>query len=355
MSDASSAPKKHPWDPIVAWFTGVMQWVLSTKPARAFLRYQEHHGPMLADSVTYRTLFSIFAGVFLGFAIAGLWLAGNQDAMDALVATLGTAIPGLVGDGGLIDPDDLVQPLTLSLAGAFALVGLIGAAIGAIRSLRIALRTVSDESDDKTFFLWLTLRDLGLALGFGLALAAAAAVTFLSTTALNVVFDWLGLSTRSWMYQGGSQAISILVIFAIDTAVVAVMFRLLSGLKPNARSLWSGAIIGGVGLTVLQVLSSLFVGGAKSNPLLASFGSLIALLLWINFSAQVILIAFSYIVTGVEEQTDRVKARYGAQSIAERNVKRAERKVANAAAELESARAQAAKARPVATEASAGS
>src|SRR6478752_4026853 len=89
----------------------LVAWVLSTKPARAFLLYQERHGAMLADSVTYRTLFSVFAGVFLGFAVAGLWLAGNRDAMDALVETVDRAIPGLVGEDALIDPADLVQPL----------------------------------------------------------------------------------------------------------------------------------------------------------------------------------------------------------------------------------------------------
>src|SRR3954453_9617600 len=82
-------------------------WVLSTKPVRAFLLYQEHHGPMLADSVTYRVLFSVFACVFLGFALAGIWLAGNDQAMQALVDTLDAAIPGLVGKSGLINPDDL--------------------------------------------------------------------------------------------------------------------------------------------------------------------------------------------------------------------------------------------------------
>jgi membrane protein len=35
---------------------------------------------MLADSVTYRALFSVFAGVLLGFSIAALWLAGNPVA-----------------------------------------------------------------------------------------------------------------------------------------------------------------------------------------------------------------------------------------------------------------------------------
>jgi hypothetical protein len=64
-----------------------------------------------------------------------------------------------------------------------------------------------------------------------------------------------------------------------------------------------------VGLTVLQQLSGLFVGGATSNPLLVTFASLIALLLWLNLSAQVILIAVAYIFTLVREGEDRVRER----------------------------------------------
>ena len=341
----TDAPAAKKGGGLMARVQRIVSWLLSTKPVRSFLLYQEHHGPMLADSVTYRTLFSVFAGVFLGFAIAGLWLAGNPDAMNALVSALGTAIPGLVGKGGIIDPDDLVQPLTLSIAGIFALIGLLGTSIGAITSLRTALRTLADLPDPKTFFLWLILRDFLLALAFGLSLLASAAITFLSTSALGAVFDWLGVDKKSWLYDGGSQVIGVIVIVVINTLIVALMFRILSGLRPDARSLWSGALIGGVGLAVLQLLSSLFIGGAKSNPLLASFGSLVALLIWFNFSAQVILIASAYIITGVDEKHDRVRARYGAVSIAERAVKKAERRAADAGAELTRAREEAAKVR----------
>ena len=128
-------------------------------------------------------------------------------------------------------------------------------------------------------------------------------------------------------------AAQLLVTFVIDTVVIAGLFRVLSGLRPSARSLWSGAILGGIGLTVLQVLSGLFVGGASTNPLLASFGSLIALLIWLNLSSQVVLIASSYIVTGVDDETDRVAAKYGATSAALRRLKRAERRANDAAAE----------------------
>ncbi len=324
---------------VTAYARRVSTWALERKPVRAVLLYQERHGPMLADSVTYRTIFSVFAGLFLGFALGGVWLSGRPDVMRSLIRTLDTAIPGLVGKGALIEPDALVQPITLSIAGVVALIGALGAAIGAIRSLRTAFRELAGQPDDRTFFLWLLLRDLLLAIGFGASLASAAAVTFLSTTALGAVFEWLGVPARAAIHDGATRAVSILVIFAIDTLVIAGMFRVLSGLRPSGRSLWSGALIGGVGLTVLQVLSSLFVGGATSNPLLASFGSFVALLIWINFSSQAILIAGAYIVTGVDEEHDRVAARYGSPTLATRQLHRAERRARIAVADLVEARA----------------
>src|SRR5918993_183318 len=130
---------------IGAWVKRVTAWALARKPVRAFLHFIEHHGPMLADSVTYRTLFSVFAGVFLGFAIGGIWLSGNETAMQALIETIGAAIPGLIGADGLIDPDDLVQPITLSIAGSIALIATIGAAIGAVGSLRKAFRDLGHQ------------------------------------------------------------------------------------------------------------------------------------------------------------------------------------------------------------------
>lgn len=342
---AGKAAKRGLFAGIIAFGTRVTAWALQLKPVRAFLLYLERHGAMLADSVTYRVLFSIFAGVFLGFAVAGVWLSGNPDALEALVETIDAAIPGLFGEGGLIAPSDLVQPLTLSIAGVLALVGLVGAAIGAIGSLRTAFRRLGSQPDDQTFFIWVMLRDLLLAIGFGVAFAAAATVTVFSTTALGTMLGWLGISRHDAVLDASSRFVTIAVTFAIDALLIAVMFRVLSGMRPSARSLWSGALLGAVGLSVLQVLSGLFVGGATSNPLLASFGSLIALLIWLNLSSQVILIAAAYIVTGVDDEHDRVRARFGAPTMAIRRMQRAERRATDAAAELVAAREAAEKER----------
>ncbi|TDN93224.1 YihY/virulence factor BrkB family protein [Microbacterium sp. BK668] len=317
----------------------VTAWALSVKPVRAFLLYSEHRGPMLADSVTYRTLFSVFAGVLLGFSLAALWLSGNPTAWQALIDGVNAAIPGLLGEDGLIDPDDIKAPAGLTVAGILAFVGLVGAGIGAIGSLRAALHILADKVHDDVFWVWVLLRNLLLAIGIGAAFAAAAAVSFVGTAGVNVILGWFGVSENDVLGEIAARVVSIVVVFVLDAVAIAVLFLALSGVKPSARSLWSGAVLGAVGLIILQQLSGLFVGGASSNPLLASFASLIALLLWFNLSAQVILIASAYIITGVEEETDRVKARHGASTFAQRRVRRAEASVRVATEELRHARA----------------
>lgn len=323
-----------------AFLARAVRWVLTLKLVRALLLYSERRGPQLADSITYRTLFSVFAGVLLGFSFAALWLSGNPDAYQALVGAVNSAIPGLIGtDGeGLIDADAIQAPAGLSITGAIATVGLVGAAIGAIGSLRLAIRSIADRTTDDLMFLWVLLRNLGLAIGIGAGLVASAAATILGTAGVGIVTEWLGRPDEGPLEVLLTRVVTIVAVFALDALVIAAAFFLLSGVKPSGRALWSGALLGAVGLTVLQQLSGLFVGGASSNPLLASFASLIALLLWINLSAQVILIASAYIVTGVEEDRDRVRAKYGASTFAQRRVQRAERSVQTAVGELEAAR-----------------
>ncbi|MBD3758856.1 MAG: YihY/virulence factor BrkB family protein [Microbacterium hominis] len=328
----------------------VIAWALSLTPVRAFLRYSERRGSMLADSVTYRTLFSVFAGVLLGFSAAALFLAGNPQAWQALIDAVNNAVPGLVGEDGLIKVSAIDAPAGVTVAGVIAVIGLVGAAIGAIGSLRNAMRTICDQTHDDVPFWLVMLRNLALAVGVGGALLASAVATMLGTAGLGIVAGWLGLAEGDPAVEWGSRFLALGVTFVLDAVAVAVLFRMLSGVRPAAKSLWIGALLGAVGLTVLQQLSGLFVGGATSNPLLATFASLIALLLWINLSAQVILIATSFIYTLDVENADRVRTRFGATTFAQRRVRQAENAVALASAELNAARTAEAEEREAARE-----
>ncbi|WP_067198613.1 YihY/virulence factor BrkB family protein [Microbacterium sp. XT11] len=323
---STDTPQKDTARPgVVARLSGaVIRWALSLRPVRAALLYTERRGPMLADSVTYRALFSVFAGVLLGFSVAALWLSGDPVAWKAIVAAVENAVPGLLGDDGVVDPSDLRQPLSLSIAGAVSSIGLIGAALGAIGSLRTAVRVIVGTAHDDVLWVWVVLRNLLLAIGIGASFVLSAFLTIAGRIGIRWLASLIGLDEDSALAEWSVRLLSLVLVFALDTALIAAVFRLLSGLSVSARTLWTGAIIGGAGLLVLQELSGLFVGGASSNPLLASFASLLALLIWLNFSAQVMLFACAYIATAHEESTDRVRARFGATTFQARRLQRAE-------------------------------
>lgn len=318
----------------------ITAWALERRPVRAFLRYSERSGAQLADSVTYRALFSVFAGVLLGFSFAAIWLSDNPDAWRSLVGAVDAAIPGLVGEDGLVDVGAIDAPAGFTVAGIIALVGLVGAAIGAIGSLRVALRTLADNVRDDVLFVWVLLRNLLLAVAIGGGFVLSAGATFAGTAFVGTILDWLGI-TQGPMATIATQSVSIVVVFLLDMAVVALAFVSLSGVHAHPGALWSGAFIGALGLTVLQQLSGLFVSGAGSNPLLASFAALIALLLWLNLSAQVILLAGTWIIVSERERTDRVRERFGSPTFALRRVRQAEDAVRVASEELDNARAAA--------------
>jgi membrane protein len=330
-TDASDRSQRPP-------IARVITWALQRKPLRAFLLYSEHRGPMLADSITYRLLCAVFAAVLLGFSIAALWLSGNAAAWQALIDAVNSVVPGLVGEEGLVDPSDISAPAGLSVTGILSSIGLLGAAIGSVGQVRSALRSLADQPNEDIFIVWALLRNLAIALGVGVALVLAAGVTFLGTALVDVVGGWFGVSGDHPLAWWGTWLASTVVVFVLDTLVIAVMFVVLSGVKASARALWSGALIGGVGLVVLQQLSGLFVGGARANPLLASFAALIALLLWFNLSSQVVLISAAYILTGIEDERDRVRSRYGASTFLARRVQRSEIALEAAKVELDRAR-----------------
>ena len=152
----TETPTDSPARPgLVARITGpLIAWALARRPVRAALLYSERRGPMLADSVTYRALFSVFAGVLLGFSIAALWLAGNPAALQAIIDAVEAAVPGLIGEEGVIDPDALRAPASFSIAGIISLIALVGAALSAISSLRTAVRVLAGTLQDDILWIW---------------------------------------------------------------------------------------------------------------------------------------------------------------------------------------------------------
>ena len=301
--------------------------------------------PCSSDSITYRSLFSVFAGVLLGFSFAAIWLRDNPAAWQSLVEAVDAAIPGLVGEDGLVDVSAIEAPAGLTVAGIIALVALVGAAIGAIGSLRVAIRTLADRVHDDVFFVWVLLRNLLLAIAIGGGFVLSAGATFVGTSFVGAVLDWAGI-TQDDFATIATRSVSIVVVFLLDMARRRARLRHAerrAGASPaRCGRAPSSERSGSPSSSSCRDSSSRARG---SNPLLATFASLIALLLWLNLSAQVILLASTWIIVSEREHVDRVRERFGSPTFVLRRVRQAEDAVRVATEELEHARADAEKER----------
>ncbi|MCU1447102.1 YihY/virulence factor BrkB family protein [Cryobacterium sp.] len=273
--------------------------VMESRPVRVYTHFGQSRGPVLAAGMAYQAIFAIFAALWLVFSVAGLWLAGNPALMEQLFVLINQSVPGLIGEGGVVDPNTLVDTGALSWSSAIALVGLLATTLGWLDTTSQAVRGIFGMGQETTFFVLVKLRELGLGLLFGLALVLSAVISILSTEALRWFLGLLGQGTDSFWFIASTQGVALLIVLIIDTITLAALFRVLSHVRIPLRNLLVGSLLGAVALGVLKVLGASLLGGAARNPLLAGFAVIIGLLIWFNLTSTVTLISASWIAVGM--------------------------------------------------------
>jgi membrane protein len=274
------------------------------KPVRVFTHFTSRRGPILAAGLSYQAIFSVFAAFWAVFAVAGLVISANPELREALFDVIGTSVPGLInrGSGGAIDPADLLSSGVLGWTGAIAIVVSLFTALGWLSSSRDAVRDIAELAAPPTNFLLLRLKDLGLAVAFGVALIVSAALSLGSTSALDTLFGWWGVDPDSTAAIISVRIVGLVLAFILDVVVLAALYRVLAGVPIPPRPLWQGALLGAAALGVLKALGSVLLGGASSNPLIASFAVIVGLLIWFNLVCTVILLGAAWVVVSAREQ-----------------------------------------------------
>ncbi len=278
------------------------RWVEALRPYRVYINYSHSDGNLRAAGMGYQSLFAVFAAIWLGFSILGAWLSSDERLFNAMVALVNRLVPGLISSGshtGAISPEQLASATSFGWTGVVAAVGLIWTAIGWLYYTRQAVRAVFGLSRDTTNYVLQKVRDLGLALVFGVLFVLSALVSILSTQALNLLLDVLGLSSDSFWTNAAYRFSGLVVSVALNIVTLGAMFRVMSRVLIPWRNLVFGALLGALVLAGLSALGGLLLGGASKNPLLATFTVFIGLLLWFNLISKVILLSASWIAVGM--------------------------------------------------------
>jgi YihY family inner membrane protein len=230
----------------------------------------------LAALLTYYGFLSIFPLLLLLITVVGLVTGGSASATHRVETSALSQFP-VVGQQLGSNIHELHQRSAVGLV--IGIVGLIWGSQGAIQSGQYAMAEVWNIPNvDRPGYLSKLLRTLAMMGVLGVFLLASTALAGVAT-----------VGNRPAPQVAGAVALSLLLNIGIYLAA----FRLLTPKQIDWRPLVPGALIGGVGWTLLQYLGGALVEHSlkNSSQVYGFFAVVLGLLAWIFLGAQLTLYA----------------------------------------------------------------
>lgn len=248
-----------------------------------------------AAAITYFGFLSVFPLLAVAFAVVARLAAVYPRIRDQVEQAISDALPGLIGRGdNQLDLDAIAGAGTS--AGIVGLLAFVWTGTGAMDALRDGIRVIFGTTSAQLSLPTKKVRDVGLLLTVGTLAVTSVALSTVTTQATSQLLGLVDLD-ESGAARGLLRLLSIGVALAINTLILSILFRVMSVRSPSWAEVWSGALIGAVLLEVLKLLVTRLLESAFTNPLYAGFAVAVGLLLWINASARVVMLAAAWVAT----------------------------------------------------------
>jgi membrane protein len=257
----------------------------------AVTEWLSHRASSKGAALAFYTLFSLAPILVLVIAIAGFFY-GNDAAQGQLLDEL----RGLVGKQGAETIQAILAgarnkesgKLATIIATALLLVG----ATSAFAELKDSLDEIWGVPPPKDATWWDTVRTRLLSFGLILTLGLLLIFTLVVSAALSLLEKYLGGMWHS------ATVILGWVASGISFLVIAVMFGAIYKLLPRVKLSWHDVTIGALGTAIMFTLGKfaigLYIGNSGTASSFGAAGSLIALLLWVYYSAQIFFLGAEF-------------------------------------------------------------
>ena len=251
--------------------------------------WKEDNGSRLSAALTYYTVFSLAPMLIIAIAVAGLiW---QQSSVQDMVLS---QIQGLIGEQGREFIASLLDSASKPAQGVFAtivgLVTLIFGALGVFNELHNSLNTIWDVPVKQIKGFWNSVKEVvvnrflsfTMVLGIGFMLL----VSLMISTGISALGDWVG--TLLPFQEVILQVINLIISLGILTVFFALIFKILPDADVAWRDVWVGAFVTAILFSIGKTLIGLYLGSSAVGTTFGAAGSLVLLLLWIYYSAQIL-------------------------------------------------------------------
>ncbi len=259
-------------------------WRLLKAAAQA---WSQDNASRLAAALAYYTLFSIAPLLILVIAIAGLFFdsaAVRDQLMGQAQSLLGASGADFLGT--VLDNANRPGQQSGWVASIISIVLLLVGATGVLVQLQTALNTLWNVEARADMGLKNLVRKR--ALSFSLILV----IGFLLLVSLVLSSVAAGLSAYFQNIAPGLDSLVQILNFAISLALTTVLFALMFKYLPDVviewGDVWFGAVVTSLLFSLGKFLIGLYLGNSSFSSTYGAAGSVIVLLVWVFYSAQIL-------------------------------------------------------------------
>jgi membrane protein len=257
---------------------------LLTEQARV---WSEDYAPSMGAALSYYSLFSIAPLLLIVIGIAGL-VFGADAARGAIFGEL----RGLIGDEGAQAVEGLLQAADKPKQGIVStIVGLVVLLLGAMTvfgELQNALdRIWRAPAREKASGPWNLLRTRLLSFGMVLGIAFLLMVSLVLSAALAALGKWWGAAFAGWEFI--AHLIDVLLSFGLMTVMFALIYRYIPRVRVEWHDVWIGAAVTSLLFAIGKFAIGLYLGKSAVASSFGAAGSLVILMVWVYYSAQIFL------------------------------------------------------------------
>jgi membrane protein len=263
-------------------------WILIKAAASAWV---DDYAQSMGAALAYYTMFSIAPLLLIVISIAGL-IFGVEAARGEIVAQL----QGLMGQQGAQAVQGLLESVSKPTEGVTAtLVGGLLLVIGATTvfgELQDALDRIWRAPKRNKGGLWSLLRARLLSVGMVMGIGFLLMVSLVVSAALAALGKVWGPLFADWQIL--AHVIDILVSFAFTTIVFAMIYKIMPRVQVDWADVWIGAGVTALLFTIGKVLIGLYIGRSSVTSGFGAAGSLVVMLVWVYYSAQIFLMGAEF-------------------------------------------------------------
>ena len=256
------------------------------------IAWNKDYAQSMGAALAFYTMFSIAPLLLIVLSIIG-FMFGEEAARGEIAGQL----HNLMGEQGALAVQGLLQNVNKPAEGALAtIVGVVLLLIGATSvfgELQSALDRIWHAPERVTAgglfsLIQSRLLSFGMILGIGFLLM----VSLLLSAGLSAIGKWWSPMFNDWTLM--ASIVNLAVSFALTTMMFAMIYKLMPRVKIHWSEVWLGALITAVLFVIGKYLIGLYVGRSAVTSGFGAAGSMVVLLLWVYYSAQIFLLGAEF-------------------------------------------------------------